>query len=322
MEEAHKLWTEKYRPLTFNEIKGQEQIVERIKAMIEQKNLSHLIFAGPPGIGKTTLILVAAKELYGEDWKSNVMETNASQDRGINIIREDIKNFARTKTMGNYPFKICILDEADALTKEAQHALRRTMEVFSNSCRFCLITNYSSKIIEPIMSRCMIFRFKPLEKKQVKEYIEHIAKNESLKIDDKVIDMLYDITEGDIRRAVNILQCCASLNKKITEDLIYNVVSVARPKEIKEVLEMAIKGDFLKARSMLLDVMLRHGLSGLDVIKQIQAEIWDLKLDDETKIKLVDKCGEIEFRMVEGSDEYVQLEALLSNFIKNERNGN
>lgn len=314
--EAYKLWTEKYRPLTFKEIKGQERIVERIKAMVEQKNLSHLLFAGPPGIGKTTLILVAAKELYGDDWKTNVMETNASQDRGINIIRENIKNFARTKTIGNYPFKICILDEADALTKEAQHALRRTMEVFSHTCRFCLITNYSSKIIEPIMSRCMIFRFKPLDKKQVKEYMEHIAKKESLRINDKVIDLLYDITEGDIRRAVNVLQCCASVNKKITEDLIYNIVSMARPKEIKEVLELALKGEFIKARSKLLDVMLQHGLSGLDVIKQIQSEIWRIDMDDETKIRLVDKCGEIEFRMVEGSDEYVQLEALLANFIR------
>ena len=158
----HNIWTEKYRPTSFNDVKGQEKIVARIKAFVKQKNMPHILFAGPAGVGKTSLILVAAKELYGDNWGANILELNASDERGIDIIRNQIKDFARTKAIGNVPFKIAILDEADALTKEAQHALRRTMENYSSTCRFCLIVNYSSKIIDPIQSRCSLFRFTPL----------------------------------------------------------------------------------------------------------------------------------------------------------------
>ncbi len=175
--------------------------------------------------------------------------------------------------------------------------------------------NYSSKIIDPIQSRCTVFRFKPLDKKDFEELIEFITKGEGLKVDKDAIDAMYEVCDGDARRMKNILQSCAAINKNITENLIYDLVSAARPKEVKEVLEIAIKGDFIQARNKLLDVMLQHGLSGLDIIKQIQKEIWNLKISDEKKVQLIDKCGDIEFRMVEGSDEFIQLESLLANFI-------
>ncbi|MBI2109947.1 replication factor C small subunit [Candidatus Woesearchaeota archaeon] len=310
----HQLWIEQYRPKKFSEIRGQEKIVERVKAMVKQGNLSHLLLAGPPGCGKTTLILVAARELYGDNWRDNVLETNASTDRGIDVVRETIKDFARTKAIGGSQFKIAILDEADALTKDAQNALRRTMEQFSNTCRFVLIANYSSKIIEPIQSRCTVFRFKPLEKKDLRDILNHIAEVEKLKIDEKALDAIFYVCEGDARKAENILQSCAVMDKHITEKSVYEMASLAEPKEIKEVLEVAVGGDFVKARDKLLDTMLKYGLSGLDVIKQIQKEIWNLNIKNDSKVKLVDKCGEIEFRMVEGSDEYLQLEALLALF--------
>ncbi len=309
------IWVEKYRPKTFDEIKGQKEIVSRIRAFVKLRNLPHMLFAGPAGIGKTSLILVAAKELYGESWRDNVLELNASDERGIDVVRNTIKDFARTKAIGDVPFKICILDESDSLTREAQQALRRTMENFSQTCRFCLLANYSSKIIEPIQSRCTIFRFKPLEKEDIFEIIEWIAKNEKLKIDKKTQEVLFDISEGDVRKLENIMQSGSVISKEITEKIIYDISSIAEPKEIKKVLEIAIKGDFVKARDLLIDIMLKHGLSGLDIIKQIQKEIWSLDINDERKVKLVDKCGEIEFRMVEGSDEFIQLEALLANFI-------
>ena len=312
---VQQLWTEKYRPKGFSDVKGQEKIVERIKAMVKQKNLNNILLAGPPGVGKTTLILVAARELYGENWRQNIFETNASMDRGIDVVREDIKNFARTKSIGDTKHKICILDEADALTKEAQQALRRTMEQYSQTCRFALICNFSSKIIDPIQSRCTVFRFKPLEKVDVKKVIENIANNEKLKIEDKTIEAIFDVSEGDVRRVINLLQSCASVSSNITEDLIYEIVSAARPKEIREVLDIASKGDFIKARDLLISVMQKHGLSGLDVIKQIQKEIWYLKISDIEKAKLIERCGEVEFRMVEGSDEFIQLEALIASFI-------
>lgn len=311
----HSVWTEKYRPKTFEEFRGQKKIVERIKATVDQKNIGNFLFAGPAGVGKSSLALIIARTLFGESWKQNFLELNASDERGIDVVRNTIKDFARLKALGSVPFKIIFLDECDSLTKEAQQALRRTMENYTHSTRFLLSCNYSSKIIDPIQSRCTIFRFKPLTREDMEEIIKEIAFNEKLKVDKKTMDALFEVCDGDARRMGNILQSCAAVNKNVTEDLIYNLVSAARPKEIKEVLDTALKGDFIKSRDKLLDIMLQHGLSGLDVIKQIQKEIWNLNISDEKKVQLVDKCGDIEFRMVEGSDEFIQLEALLANFI-------
>lgn len=309
-----KIWTEKFRPKDFSELVGQEHIVKRIEAFVQQKNMPHVLFAGPAGVGKTSLSLIIARKLFGDSWKNNFLDLNASDDRGIDVVRTQIKDFARTKAMGDVPFKIIHLDECDSLTKEAQQALRRTMENFSDTCRFILSCNYSSKIIDPIQSRCSIFRFKQLEFNHVEKLIEKIAKEEGLKIDKKAIEALYEISDGDCRKMENILQSCAAMDKKITEELIYNLVAAAQPKEVKNVLEIAVKGDFIKARDKLLDIMLKYGLSGLDIIKQIQKEIWNIEIDDKSKVSMTEKCGEIEFRMVEGSDEFLQLETLLASF--------
>jgi len=306
------IWTEKYRPKEFFDIKGQREIVKRAEAFVKQKNMPHLLFSGPAGTGKTSLALVISKKLFGDSWHENILELNASDERGIDIVRNKVKDFARTRAIGNVPFKIIYLDESDALTKEAQQALRRTMENYTRTCRFILSCNYSSKIIDPIQSRCALFRFKFLSKKDVVETIEKIAKAESLKIDDKTKEALYEVSNGDCRRMENLLQSCASLSNKITEELIYSIASVARPKEVSEVLNLALKNKFKDARNKLLDVMLEYGLSGLDIIKQIQKEILNLDIEPRKKMFLIDKCGEIEFRMVEGSDEFLQLEALLS----------
>ena len=307
------IWTEKYRPQTFSEVKGQKYIVERVKKFVEQKNMPHLLFAGPAGCGKSTLALVTVKELYGETWKQNFLELNASDDRGIDVVRNTIKDFARTRPLGNNPFKIIFLDECDSLTKEAQQALRRTMENYVASTRFILSCNFSSKIIDPIQSRCTVFRFKPLKEEEIKNLIKAMTDKEEITIDEQAIKALEEITSGDARRITNILQSCASESKTITRDVIYQTVSAAEPQEIKEILSLAVEKNFVQARNLLLETMLKHGLSGLDTIKQIQKETWNLEnLTDEQKINIIDKIGEIEFRMVEGSDEFLQLESLLA----------
>lgn len=309
------IWTEKYRPKRFEEIKGQKEIVDRVKSFVKQKNIPHLLFAGPPGVGKTTLALVIARELFGNKWRDNILELNASDERGIDVIRGKVKDFARTRAIGDVPFKLIYLDEADALTREAQQALRRIMENYTTTCRFILGCNYSTKIIEPIQSRCTVFRFKPLEKKDIQALIKHISKLESLTINEKALEAIYIVSEGDARKAINVLQSCGLESKKITEKDVYLVSGYASPKELLQVIELAVNKDFEKSRKKLLDIMTNYGLSGLDIVKQISRVLWGLNIkgfDDHKKLKAIVSCGEAEFRMVEGSDEYLQLEALLA----------
>lgn len=312
---ASEIWTEKYRPSKFSGIVGQDNIIKKVESLTNSLNIPHLLFTGPAGTGKSTLALIVVKELFGKNWRENYLELNASDERGIQVVREKVKNFARTKSLGNIPFKIIFLDEADALTPEAQQALRRTMENYSATCRFILSCNYSSKIIDPIQSRCAIFRFKLLEKKDIERVIRKIEEMENLQISPEAMEILYEGSEGDCRRCINILQSTSSISPIINTELVSTVISSAKPKDIKVVLDYALSGDFQRSREKLLDVMLKEGISGQDVIKAIQKEIWNLPVEPDIKVKLTEKTGESEFRIVEGSDPFIQLQALLASFV-------
>ncbi len=306
------IWTEKYRPKNLDEVIGQRHVTERLKAYVETKNMPHLLMTGPAGTGKTTCSLAMAREMFGDEWKGNFIELNASDERGIDVVRGKIKEFARTAPLGNAEFKIIFMDEADALTSDAQAALRRTMEKYSKICRFILSCNYSSKIIDPIQSRCAVFRFKPLSKDDVKGFLMRIVTNENVKIDDEALDALVHVARGDMRRAVNSLQVAASMDKTIDVDTIYQTTGLANPEEVKKMIETALKGNFIAARDKLDEIMIEFGLSGQDIIRQIHSSFFELSIDDHEKVMLMDKTGEIEFRIIEGSNERIQLEALLA----------
>ncbi|MGQ4833355.1 MAG: replication factor C small subunit [Candidatus Asgardarchaeia archaeon] len=308
------MWTEKYRPKTLDEIVNQEEIVNRLKAFVKEKNVPHMLFAGPPGTGKTTAILAFVHDLYGENWRRNYLELNASDERKIEVIRTTVKQFASTLPFGDVPFKIIVLDEADNLTSDSQQALRRIMEQYADTCRFCLTCNYSSKIIEPIQSRCAIFRFTPLKEDDMKKRLRWIAEQENVNLTEDGLDAIIYAAEGDMRRAINILQATAAISKEVNADSVFKIVGRARPQEIREMLQLALSGRFMDARDKLYGLLIRYGLSALDVIRQVQREVFKLPLDERVKVELIDYIGEVEFRLAEGADSEIQLSALLARF--------
>ena len=313
MGENNTIWIEKYRPATLNDVVGQREIVERLKNYVGAQSLPHLLFTGTAGIGKTTSAVALAREFFGDDWQVNFRELNASDERGIDVVRNQIKQFARTAPMGKATFKILFLDEADALTNDAQSALRRTMENYAQTCRFILSCNYSSKIIDPIQSRCAIYRFKPLDREAISEELQRIAKNEGLNISESAMDAIIYVAQGDMRKAINALQGAAIINPDISEDMIYEITSTAKPDEIRELLRIILEGNFEAAENSLHELTINRGIAPNELINQFyRTLVNDTAIDRRLKVELIGHLGEADFRISEGADQNIQMDALIA----------
>lgn len=316
-EKLRKPWVEQYRPMKLADVVNQTEIISRLKQFIKDKAMPHLIFAGPAGTGKTTSALVMVREIYGRKMTPNItfLELNASDERGINVIRTIIKDFAKAKPPLDIPFKILILDEADNMTSPAQQALRRTMEKYTRNCRMILICNYSNKIILPIQSRAVVFRFSKLSDNDIKERLKFIVAKENIKIDESGLNALIKVSRGDLRRAINYLQSSSTLSDDINEDIILRIAGEVPSEEIKKILNYSIKGE-LQLAKLTLDKLIRgYGLSGNNLIRQMHREVYNLKISEEQKIEIIKILAEIEYRLSQGGTEIIQLNALLAKIV-------
>ena len=316
------MWVEKYRPKNLDEVVDLKDVIESLKAFMRNpKTMPHLLLAGIPGTGKTTVALCIARELYGTNWKSLTLELNASDERGIDTVRDRIKTFSvyGPSRLANAPFALIILDECDQMTGPAQTALRRIMETSSRTSRFILICNQSSKIIEPIQSRCAIFRFSRLDKKAMKEQLQSIAKKEKVTLQPEAAERIVDYAEGDLRHAINALQTAAAYREGgvVDEKTVSLVIGEASPVLVQKMIRKALYGDFAEARKTMYDIMGSFGFSGSEIIRQIQREIFKMSdLTPEQKADISQVIGEYDYRLTQGANSDIQLSALLAQFAK------
>ena len=310
-------WVEKYRPRVLDEVVNQQGIIKRLKQFVKDKSMPHLIFAGPAGTGKTTSALAMVRELYGRRMAVNrtYLELNASDARGIDVIRTYIKDFAKARPPADIPYKVLILDEADNMTAPAQQALRRTMEKYTRNCRMVLICNYSNKIIPPIQSRCVVFRFASLNDKDIKSRVKYVAKQEKITLAPGGLNAITEVSRGDCRRAINYLQSCGTISKNIDEEIVFRVAGEVPPDKIMIILNTAIEGQLLLSIKLLTDLIKEYGLSGQNIIKNLHREIYDLKVKETLKIELSKLLAEFEFRLSQGGTEEIQLQALLAKIV-------
>jgi len=315
MSPSNIMWVEKYRPQKISELVNHKEIIGTINSMLKnQSEMPHLLFSGSAGVGKTSAALCLSKEILGEHWKDYTLELNASDERGINMVRERVKKFSRFAGLDTeIPFKMIILDEADEMTADAQTALRRIVEDTAKICRFILIANNLSKIIEPIQSRCVVFKFTKISDKEIISQLKSISKKEKIKADEKGLCTICDYTDGDLRHAINILQAAAS-SGNVTESTVKSIVGLTKTKDVQDVLKLALDGKISDARNKMIELIKVYGMSESDFLKYINRAVFNSKTSNLEGI--LETIAKYDYRILVGANPEIQLSALLAELTK------
>ncbi|NJK77698.1 MAG: replication factor C small subunit [Nanoarchaeota archaeon] len=311
------MWVEKYRPSKLSEIVNQTEIIGSLEALIKDPtDMPHLMFSGSAGVGKTTTALCISRQILGEYAKDYTLELNASDERGIGMVREKVKKFSRFAGMVDVPFKIIILDEADEMTSDAQTALRRIIEDTAKYCRFILIANNISKIIDPIQSRCATFKFTSIPEEDIINHLESIAKKEKVKTDKKGLKAIYDYSEGDLRHAINLMQATASIGE-ISEDNVKASAGLTKTTDVDDVLKMALSGKIVDAREKMIELTKVYGMSESDFLKYLNSAVFKIK--HEKMSDILEAIAKYDYRILVGANPEIQLSALLAELGKIEK---
>ena len=315
MSVSNVMWVEKYRPKKISDLVNQKEIMGSLNALLKnQSEMPHLLFSGSAGVGKTSTAICLSREILGEYWRDYSLELNASDERGIGMVREKVKKFSRFAGLDTeIPFKIIILDEADEMTSDAQTALRRIIEDTAKYCRFILIANNLSKIIEPIQSRCVVFKFTRISNKEISSQLKFIAQKEKIKADEKGLETICDYADGDIRHAINILQAAASRGS-IDVSGVKSVIGLTKTKDVQDVLKLALAGKVSDAREKMIELIKVYGMSESDFLKYINQAVFASKTNNIEGI--LEIIAKYDYRILTGANPEIQLSALLAELTK------